>query len=201
MITVYIHIIGVFAFTLGALILGYRIRKRREKDFGRKQSRIMHFLFHSGLTIPAAISPFYPGLKQFDKLLGLPSIANPFTLVAGILILATGLYFITGAIMGLGKEGKGAPAFKLTENIARRGVYDTVRNPMSIGHYMLYIGVSLIAGSSYLLLGSLLFVIPAHIFHLKYFEEVELEIRYGESYLLYKKQLPFLIPKISKIVR
>jgi hypothetical protein len=36
--------------------------------------------------------------------------------------------------------------------------------------------------------------IPAHIFFLKYFEELELELRFGESYLQYKKDIPLLIP-------
>ena len=40
-------------------------------------------------------------------------------------------------------------------------------------------------------------MIPAHAFFLKYFEEVELELRFGESYLEYKKNVPFLIPRLG----
>ena len=43
----------------------------------------------------------------------------------------------------------------------------------------------------YLLLGH----IPAHIFYLKFFEERELELRFGESYMDYKQRVPFLIPR------
>jgi protein-S-isoprenylcysteine O-methyltransferase Ste14 len=32
---------------------------------------------------------------------------------------------------------------------------------------------------------------------LKYFEEKELELRFGDSYLEYKKSVPFLVPRIS----
>ncbi|UCH15645.1 MAG: hypothetical protein JSV22_06695 [Bacteroidales bacterium] len=201
MLTIYTHIIGVIYFTIGVFILGKRIRKNPDKSYAEKQSRIMHFLFHSGLTFPAALSFFYPGLKEFDKLLGFNSFSNIYILIAGIIILVAGAYFILNAIGGLGKQGNGAPAFKLTEKIARKGVYEMVRNPMSLGHYLLYIGISLIAGSTYLILGSVLFVIPAHIFHLKYFEEFELELRYGEQYIIYKKEVPFLFPRVNNLLK
>lgn len=35
------------------------------------------------------------------------------------------------------------------------------------------------------------------IFFLKFFEELELELRFGESYKQYKQKVPFLIPKLS----
>jgi protein-S-isoprenylcysteine O-methyltransferase Ste14 len=40
-------------------------------------------------------------------------------------------------------------------------------------------------------------LIPAHIFFLKYFEELELELRFGETYKQYKQTVPFLIPRLS----
>ena len=45
--------------------------------------------------------------------------------------------------------------------------------------------------------GVLLALIPAHIFFLKYFEELELELRFGEAYCEYRYRTPFLIPKFS----
>ena len=39
-------------------------------------------------------------------------------------------------------------------------------------------------------------LISAHIFYLKYFEELELILRFGKSYIEYKKRVPFLIPQI-----
>ncbi|MDF1612852.1 hypothetical protein [Stygiobacter electus] len=57
------------------------------------------------------------------------------------------------------------------------------------------------AGSTYLMLGTMLVLVPAHIFNLKYFEEKELEIRYGQSYSYYKKDVPFLIPRLNFVAR
>jgi hypothetical protein len=53
------------------------------------------------------------------------------------------------------------------------------------------------SNSTFVLLAASLGLIPAHAFFLKYFEEVELELRFGESYLEYKKTVPFLIPKFK----
>lgn len=54
--------------------------------------------------------------------------------------------------------------------------------------------LGLLAGSTFFTLWLALEVIPAHIFYLKFFEERELELRFGRPYLEYKKAVPFLIP-------
>jgi protein-S-isoprenylcysteine O-methyltransferase Ste14 len=54
-----------------------------------------------------------------------------------------------------------------------------------------------VSGSTFITLVVLLGLIPAHIFFLKYFEELELELRFGESYKQYEQTVPFLIPKFS----
>jgi protein-S-isoprenylcysteine O-methyltransferase Ste14 len=54
-----------------------------------------------------------------------------------------------------------------------------------------------VTGSTFATLAVTLAVIPAHILFLKYFEEKELELRFGESYLEYKKKVPFLLPKLG----
>jgi len=59
------------------------------------------------------------------------------------------------------------------------------------------VGVGLLAGSTALTVGMLLLVIPAHIFNLRYFEETELNLRYGQSYREYTKRVPFLIPNLA----
>jgi protein-S-isoprenylcysteine O-methyltransferase Ste14 len=67
---------------------------------------------------------------------------------------------------------------------------------MSLGFYLTCLGISLAAGSTYCTLGTLLVLVPAHLFYLKYFEECELELRFGETYRAYKRNVPFMIPKI-----
>jgi len=68
---------------------------------------------------------------------------------------------------------------------------------MSLGFYLLALALGFMSGSTSVTLYSLLGLIPAHIFFLKYFEELELKLRFGESYLQYKENVPFLIPRFS----
>jgi protein-S-isoprenylcysteine O-methyltransferase Ste14 len=89
---------------------------------------------------------------------------------------------------------KGAPASKMAMRLVEGGIYNRVRNPRALGFYLACVGVGLMVGSSYVTLVSLLVVIPAHIFNLKYLEELELELRLGEPYIEYKQRVPFMIP-------
>jgi protein-S-isoprenylcysteine O-methyltransferase Ste14 len=68
---------------------------------------------------------------------------------------------------------------------------------MSLGYYLFALGVGLISGSSLLTLYVLFGLIPAHLFFLRFFEELELELRLGESYQEYKQKTPFLFPTFS----
>ena len=93
--------------------------------------------------------------------------------------------------------GKGANAFRLTKKIVETDIYKRTRNPMSLGYYLWSLSLGLITGSKLFTFVVLLGLIPAHIFFLKYFEEFELELRFGEAYRQYKQKVPFLFPKIS----
>ena len=66
---------------------------------------------------------------------------------------------------------------------------------MSLGLYLGAVGLGLVVGSTYMTLGALLVVIPVHVFYLQYFEEYELELRLGQSYVEYKRSVPFLVPR------
>jgi protein-S-isoprenylcysteine O-methyltransferase Ste14 len=76
-------------------------------------------------------------------------------------------------------------------------IYKYTRNPMSLGYYLFALAVGFISGSTLLTLYALLGLIPAHLFFLRFFEELELELRLGESYKAYKQKTSFLIPTSS----
>ena len=85
------------------------------------------------------------------------------------------------------------------ETVAKRivdeDIYQRTRNPMSLGYYLLAMAIGLLVGSTAITLAVLLGVIPAHVFFLKYFEEFELGLRFGDAYEAYKRRTPFLIPR------
>jgi len=198
MAVLYFGLLGFLAFILGVGILGSWLRKHPSKVNAEKSSRILHFLFFVGLGTPLLISIFYPGLTHLDELIGLnPLPLKPFFLITGILLAIPGLYFLGISNKSLRALGSGANAFRLTKRIVEKDIYKYTRNPMSLGYYLFLLSVGFISGSTLLTLGVLLGLIPAHIFFLKYFEELELELRFGESYKQYKQKVPFLIPKLS----
>jgi len=194
--TLHLILIGLFGFAIGVGILGIWLRKHRSKENAEKSSRIAHFLFFAGVVTPPFIGIFYPGLTHFDELAGIQSLPlESIFLILGIILAVSGLYFLGITNKLLRGLGRGANAFRLTKQIVAEDIYKRSRNPMSLGFYLLTLAMGFISGSSFVTLVVLLGLIPAHIFFLRYFEELELELRFGESYLQYKKDVPFLIPK------
>lgn len=199
MFTFYWIIIGSVVMAIGAVVLGGWLRRNPSKENAEKSSRVMHFLFFAGQIFPPIVGLFYPGFTKFDKLLGLEPL--PFKtvfLVLGIILFIPGFYFMAVTNKLLRSLGSGTNAFILTKRVVNDDVYKRTRNPMSLGFYLLALGTGFVSGSTVVTLLVVLAVIPSHLLFIKYFEEKELELRFGESYMEYKKQVPFLIPKIGK---
>ena len=198
MVVLYLGLLGFLAFIMGVGILGLWLRRHPSKVIAEKSSRNVHFLFFAGLGTPILISIFYPGLTHLDELIGLdPLPLKPFFLIIGIILAIPGLYFLGISNKSLRALGSGANAFRLTKRIVEKDIYKYTRNPMSLGYYLFSLSVGLMSGSTLFTLSVLLGIIPAHVFFLKFFEELELELRFGESYKQYKQKVPFLIPKLS----
>ena len=198
MVILYLGLLGLLAFTIGAVVLGVWLRKHPSKANAEKSSRIMHFLFYAGLVAPGLISLFYPGLGRFDGLVGLEPLPwSRFFLIAGIVLVIPGLYFLGISNKLLRDLGSGANAFRLTKQIVAGDIYQRTRNPMSLGYYLYCLGMGFVSDYTVVTLAVLLGLVPAHLFFLKFFEELELGLRFGESYEQYKQNVPFLIPKVS----
>lgn len=198
MVVIYLGLVGLLIFALGVTVFGSWLRKDPSKKNAEKFSRIMHFLFFAGLVMPPIFSFFYPGVTHLDGLVGFkPLSLKTLTLVVGILLMVPGLYFLIVSNKLLRAIGSGANAFRLTKKIVENDVYKRTRNPMSLGFYLFALALGFISGSTLFTLAVIFGLIPVHIFFLKYFEELELELRFGQSYREYKQKTPFLILKRS----
>lgn len=198
--TIIFQILGLLSFLISTVILALLLRRNPSKEMAEKTSKISHFFYYFGLMLPGGIGFFYPGLTHFDAIIGFtPLPLRPIALAIGVVLLVTGLYLTLFSVRAIKALGEGAPAFKLSKKIVQSDLYKVVRNPMSLGWYLACFGVSLAAGSTYLFVASILLT-AVHAFNLKYFEELELELRYGETYLAYKASTPFLIPGIKSTV-
>jgi protein-S-isoprenylcysteine O-methyltransferase Ste14 len=196
MVTIALQMLGWLFFLAGTLILGAWLRSHPGKRNAESTSRILHLLFWMGVVPAAGLGVLYPGLTGFDQELGLiPLPRHPLVLTAGAVGLLVGTYLFIVSNIALGLSGDGAGAFLLTKRLVAANVYNRTRNPMSLGLYLGAVGLGLVVGSSYMTLGALLVVIPVHVFYLKYFEEYELALRLGPSYVAYKQRVPFLLPR------
>lgn len=73
--------------------------------------------------------------------------------------------------------------------------YTHTRNPMALGTFMAYLGLAMWAGSrgmAALVVG----LTGALLVYIKRVEEPELVQRFGESYLAYRAQTPFFLPRL-----
>lgn len=187
---------GVVVFCIGVLALGLWLRRRPSANAARRTSMISHILFHAGLSVPMVWGLFWPSIGRFDAIVGLPSLPLPamWEILGGGLLLA-GFYLAALSMIVLMKWGQGLASFVLSQRVVEMNLYERLRNPMALGWYLMCLGLPGCACSTYLMLYLLLGHIPAHIFYLKFFEERELELRFGQSYLAYKRRVPFLIPR------
>ena len=73
--------------------------------------------------------------------------------------------------------------------------YSYCRNPMYLGGIIFYFGICVFIGSwkAFFIVIQIAALISVYI---KFLEERELESRFGQTYIEYKRQTPFLIPRI-----
>lgn len=152
--------------------------------------------------LPGVVILVVPGLilywaKTIDFGWGLKAPLNYLMIVAGTACIGIGLFLMFQTISLFASQGKGTLApWEPPKNLVVKGVYRHVRNPMISGVLFILCGESLIFGSVAILSWFLTFLV-ANMFYLPLLEEPVLEKRFGESYLLYKKNVPRWIPRLK----
>lgn len=93
--------------------------------------------------------------------------------------------------------GGGTPApYDPPKIFVARGVYTHVRNPMMIGVILVLLGEAMLFGSLPVFVWCLIFFQGCLIL-IPFWEEPDLERRFGEAYLEYKRKVPRWIPKLN----
>lgn len=123
------------------------------------------------------------GLLLVPRWLGLP------------LILAGGVIWLL-AVFQLTLRGFGLPfALGLTRIIVTDWIYAWTRNPILLSAFAFLIGLGVWLGSGVFLVWLLMILSPVMGAFLKMYEERELEIRFGQEYLEYRKRTPMFLPR------
>lgn len=117
-------------------------------------------------------------------------------LVFGALMTMSGIGLVVWSISIQYTLGKGTPFPKVaTQQLITTGPYDFTRNPMTLGAFLLYLGIAIGMGSTPVIL-LILIIFTALLTFIYRHETRELSERFGEEYQEYRKRTPFFIPRI-----
>ena len=110
------------------------------------------------------------------------------------------LVIITGAatlltVLNLALRGLGAPFFiAISQKLAVDWLYAWTRNPMVLTFLAFLLSLGIWYQSVLFVMWVVVLFAPALLFFVKVYEERELEMRFGASYLAYKSRTPMLFP-------
>jgi len=118
--------------------------------------------------------------------------------IVALLLIAAGLSLGLGSIQTQIDIGRGTPVPMMpTMSLVVKGPFAYCRNPMTLGTYIAYSGLGVWIGS-YSALAIVLILTAVLLTYVKLWEEKELEIRFGDAYLEYKQNTPFILPRLRR---
>jgi protein-S-isoprenylcysteine O-methyltransferase Ste14 len=182
-------IVGGVLLTFPLAWLGRKILDRHQ-TIGRAvwATTFVHFGlgFTFGVPIVRAVSTY----KDWcGWVLPIPSV------IGLVLVIITGAFFLL-IVATLALKGFGAPFFiALSRKLAADWLYGWTRNPMALAGLALFLSLGIWFQSALFELWVLIVFAPAYLFFVKVYEERELEIRFGASYLEYKSRTPMFFPR------
>jgi protein-S-isoprenylcysteine O-methyltransferase Ste14 len=116
---------------------------------------------------------------------------------AGIVLLLAGFALFSWCVVLFARVGQGTLApWDPTRQLVAVGPYRLVRNPMISGVAMLLVGQALFWGSRAVAVWAGVFILVNHVYFVLS-EEPGLDLRFGESYRLYKANVPRWIPRLG----
>jgi protein-S-isoprenylcysteine O-methyltransferase Ste14 len=163
--------------------------------------RFRSFLTPIGAAFYALLTALFVVVAlHVDKFLRLPKfLPKTLALILSLPILSLGLFMMGWSVYNFLKV-KGTPVpFNPPPKLVTTGPYAYTRNPMLTGIFVLLFGLSVFFGSiSLVILFTPLFIF-INAWEVRAIEEPELEKRFGEEYIEYKKKTPMFFPGLNKI--
>ena len=148
------------------------------------------------ILLPYLLLVISPSL---DTRLGLDRLnPGPASLIIAGILFAVGFAFAQWSIYMQFTHGRGTPLPVMpTQRLITTGPFRYCRNPMTLGTILAYLGLSVAAAT---IIGILIVVALATLLlvYLKRMEEKELAERFGEEYLGYRRDVPFIIPRLPR---
>jgi protein-S-isoprenylcysteine O-methyltransferase Ste14 len=111
-----------------------------------------------------------------------------------LVVVTGGAVLLTVANLAL--KGLGAPfAVALSRKLATGWLYAWTRNPMVLAVLAFLLALGIWFQSALFVIWTVVLFAPALLAFVKVYEERELELRFGASYLEYKARTPLLLPR------
>ena len=182
-------IVGGVLMTFPLVWLGRKILDRQQ-TIGHAvwTTTFVHFGlgFTFGIPIVRAVSTYQ---DWSGWVLPIPSV------IGLVLVIITGAAFLL-TVINLALKGFGAPFFiVLSRKLAADWMYAWTRNPMALAGLAFFLSLGIWFQSALFVLWVLIVFAPAYVFFVKVYEERELEIRFGASYLEYKSRTLMFFPR------
>ena len=160
------------------------------------------------ITVTLLVGPVFLGLLPFlvvrvgprlDRRFGLPSLREgTVDHVLGGLLTAAGFSLGFWAVQAQLDRGGGTPLPVMpTQKLLTDGPFRYCRNPMTLGAILAYLGIAVAARTTAGMVLVLCFA-ASLLVYLKRLEEGELAERFGDAYLAYKRETPFIVPRLAR---
>jgi protein-S-isoprenylcysteine O-methyltransferase Ste14 len=173
-----------------------RLIEQTRHEYSEKQ-RIVALAFMAPVFLLALPYIFVKLGFRLDLLLNWPHIVfGLFNLILACLLIVAGLGFAMWSIVSQFTLGRGTPVpLMATQRLIVQPPYTYCRNPMALGTFAAYLGAAVYFGSIGAVIVVLLFA-AALLIYIWRVEEKEMEIRFGQEYLRYRDDTPFIFPRL-----
>ena len=158
------------------------------------------------IAVMLLVGPVFLGLLPFlvagigprlDRRLGLPRLRiGAAGRVLGGLLTAAGFSLGFWSVYTQLDRGRGTPLPVMpTQELITDGPFRYCRNPMTLGAILAYLGIAITARTPAGIALVLSFA-ASLLVYLKRLEEGELAERFGDAYLAYQRETPFIVPRL-----
>jgi protein-S-isoprenylcysteine O-methyltransferase Ste14 len=149
------------------------------------------------ILVPGTVTILVPYLLLSSASRPSSASLGPWRLV-GLLPLLLGVAAYLWSAGSFALAGKGTPApIDPPKELVVQGPYRYVRNPMYLGVVLVLVGEALVLASPILLRYAALILLAFHLF-VVYYEEPNLQRRFGEAYAHYCRSVPRWLPAVKR---
>lgn len=154
----------------------------------------MGLIFWFGLSVVLVLASLW-----LDKLLPMYRLlAPPINLFLSLPLIVIGSSLSLWTVYNFFRA-RGSPVpLNPPKKLVTTGLYSHIRNPMLLGWIIMLFGVGILLNSISLIFILTPLFILTNILYLKTIEEREMERKFGQEYLEYKKSVPMFIPRFVK---